>query len=44
MDVCRADPPPRLIETGQSTAAVACWLPPDVRDREGARLSGQEQA
>ena len=44
MDVCRADPAPVLAPTGRGTAAVACHLTQDVRDREGGRLSGEERA
>jgi peptide/nickel transport system ATP-binding protein len=44
MDVCRADPAPALTSTGRGSAAVACHLTQDVRDREGARHSGEEQA
>jgi peptide/nickel transport system ATP-binding protein len=44
MDVCRADPAPMLAATGRSSAAVACHLDQATRDREGARLSGEEQA
>ncbi|MGI9186785.1 MAG: ABC transporter ATP-binding protein, partial [Gaiellales bacterium] len=41
MDACRADPAPALTATGRGGAAVACHLTQDVRDREGARHSGE---
>ena len=44
MDACRTDPAPALTSTGRGTAAVACHLSQDVRDREGARHSGEERA
>ena len=41
---CTADPAPVLTGTGRGETAVACHLAQDVRDREGARLSGEERA
>jgi oligopeptide/dipeptide ABC transporter ATP-binding protein len=44
MSACRADPAPLLSGTGRAGAVVACHLDQATRDREGARLSGEEQA
>ncbi len=43
MDACTADPAPALASTGRGDAAVACLLDQATRDREGARLAGEER-